>query len=128
MLRREGRHRAGARLFLFRGRARSALTLDANGDVVVILDNADPDDQHLAGRIVAVDDGMIPWLERREKKQTGKLRMTGATSYDGSFTLWLASLSLPLCRIGSCALLKCNASARTSNRRCAAVTTSPPSA
>ena len=32
------------------------ITLDTNGEIVVTLGNADPNDQHLAGRIVAVDD------------------------------------------------------------------------
>jgi hypothetical protein len=48
VLHREGRHRAGAWLFLFRGRAGAALSLisvDANGDL------------HLGGRIVAVGRG-----------------------------------------------------------------------
>jgi hypothetical protein len=38
------------------------------GIIVVTLGNADPDDQHLAGRIVAVDDGIIRWLARRERR------------------------------------------------------------
>jgi hypothetical protein len=48
VLHREGRHRAGARVFLFRGRggaALSVISVDANGDV------------HLGGRIVAVGRG-----------------------------------------------------------------------
>jgi len=44
-------------LSLFRGRAAaalSAITADANGDIVVALGNAGTDDTHLAGRSVAV--------------------------------------------------------------------------
>jgi hypothetical protein len=45
MLHREGRDRAGARLFLFRGRAAarlSVITVDANGEAIVTSDNAVP--------------------------------------------------------------------------------------
>ena len=45
------------------------ITLDTNGEIVVTLGNADPNDQHLAGRIVAVDDAIIAWLTRRERRQ-----------------------------------------------------------
>jgi hypothetical protein len=36
--------------------------------LIVTLSNADPNDQHLGGRIVAVDDGIIQWLARRERR------------------------------------------------------------
>jgi hypothetical protein len=36
--------------------------------LIVTLGNADPNDQHLGGRIVAVDDGIIQWLARRERR------------------------------------------------------------
>lgn len=44
------------------------ISVDANGEIVVTLGNADPNDEHLAGRIVAVDDEIVRWLARRERR------------------------------------------------------------
>ena len=41
--------------------------------LIVTLGNTDPNDQHLAGRIVAVDDGIIQWLARRERRQARRV-------------------------------------------------------
>ncbi len=38
------------------------ITFDANGGIVVTLGSADADDEHLAGRIVAVDDEIVQLL------------------------------------------------------------------
>ena len=50
--------------------------------LIATLGNADPNDQHLGGRIVAVDDGIIQWLARRERRPS-----CGTTSHPGSFGL-----------------------------------------
>jgi hypothetical protein len=44
-------------------------SLAANGDVVITLGNAGRADTHRAGGIVAVDDGIIAWLARRERRR-----------------------------------------------------------
>ena len=45
------------------------ISIHTNGEIVLTLGNANPDNTHLAGRIVAMDDEIIPWLALREKRR-----------------------------------------------------------
>jgi hypothetical protein len=52
------------------------MTDDATSEIIVCYGDANPRDTHLFARIVAVDDEIIAWLERRERRQARKLNTT----------------------------------------------------
>lgn len=46
--------------------------MTSTDDAVICYGNADPGDTHLFARVVAVDDGIVRWLERRERRKRSR--------------------------------------------------------
>jgi hypothetical protein len=43
--------------------------MEADSDIVICYGGAKPTDTHLASKVVAIDEEIIEWLERRERRR-----------------------------------------------------------